>query len=387
MESAMTETLNIVMLGLSITSSWGNGHATTYRALARALHHRGHRVLFLERDQPWYAQNRDLPNPGYATVRLYGSLEELADLYTDEVARADLALVGSYVPEGAEVGRWMIETARGVRAFYDIDTPITLNRLATGCHDYLHPSLIPEFDLYLSFTGGPLLDIIHRFYHAARVEPLYCSVDPELYFPEEGEMEFDLGYMGTYSEDRQPTLDELLIEPARRWPTGRFTVVGPQFPNTLGWPQNVRHLQHLSPDGHRRFYTGQRFTLNVTRREMIRAGWSPSVRLFEAAACGTPIISDDWRGLNDFFKIGDEILVARTAADVLRYLSKMPEATRRRIGENARARVLAAHTSAHRALELEHYVRRVRNERAAGTPATPHIPLDSRKHAVQEVTS
>ncbi len=384
----MAEPLNIVMLGLSITSSWGNGHATTYRALARALHARGHRVLFLERDRPWYAANRDLPNPSFATVRLYESLEELADLYTDEVAKADLALVGSYVPEGVEVGHWMIKTARGVRAFYDIDTPVTLNMLATGSHDYLHPNLIPEFDLYLSFTGGPTLGVIRRFYRAPRVEPLYCSVDPELYFPDAGKAEFDLGYMGTYSEDRQPRLEELLIEPARQWEDGAFTVIGPQFPSTVRWPRNVRHLEHLAPDRHRRFYTTQRFTLNVTRRDMIRAGWSPSVRLFEAAACGTPIISDFWRGLDDFFKIGDEILVARTAAEVLRYLRKLPEAARRRLGENARARVLAAHTSSHRAMELEHYVDRIYSDRnRAVAPATSQTRPEFRKHDVQEVTS
>jgi spore maturation protein CgeB len=370
----MAETLNIVMLGLSITSSWGNGHATTYRALARALNDRGHRVLFLERDRPWYAQNRDLPDPPFAAARLYGSLEELRDLYADEVARADLAMVGSYVPDGAEVSRWMVETARGIRAFYDIDTPVTLNKLATGDHEYLHPDLIPEFDLYLSFTGGPLLGVIRRFYHAARVEPLYCSVDPDFYFPEANEPEFDLGYMGTYSEDRQPTLEEFLIEPARQWENGSFAVAGPQFPDTAGWPGNVLYIEHLPPGAHRRFYNVQRFTLNATRREMVRAGWSPSVRLFEAAACATPIISDYWRGLDDCFKVGDEILVARTAADVLRYLRKLPEAARLRIGERARARVLAAHTSAHRAQELERHVRRACNDRARANTAMPPHP-------------
>jgi spore maturation protein CgeB len=367
----MPEPLNIVMLGLSITSSWGNGHATTYRALARALSERGHRVLFLERDKPWYAENRDLPDPPFGTTHLYGSLEELYDLYADDVARADLAMVGSYVPDGVDVGRWVIETARGTRAFYDIDTPITLSKLAAGDFEYLHPSLIPQFDIYLSFTGGPLLALIKHTYRAPRSEPLYCSVDPELYFPDAVEPEFDLGYMGTYSDDRQPTLEELLIKPAQCWGTGFFAVAGPKFPDTEAWPDNVLYVEHLPPGAHRRFYTAQRFTLNVTRREMIRAGYSPSVRLFEAAACATPIVSDAWQGLDHFFKIGDEILVAQNGQEVLHYLRKMPEATRRRIGERARARVLSAHTSAHRAMELERYVHRARSDRARSAATHP----------------
>jgi spore maturation protein CgeB len=357
----MPEPLDIVMLGLSITSSWGNGHATTYRALARALSERGHRVLFLERDKPWYAENRDLPDPPFGSTRLYGSLEELRDLYADDVARADLVMVGSYVPDGVAVGRWAIATARGIRAFYDIDTPITLSKLAAGDFEYLHPDLIPRFDLYLSFTGGPMLDLIKHTYGAPRSEPLYCSVDPEIYFPDAIEPEFDLGYMGTYSDDRQPTVEELLLKPARSWGAGSFAVVGPSFPDTETWPDNVRHVAHLPPNAHRRFYTAQRFTLNVTRRAMIRAGYSPSVRLFEAAACATPIVSDAWPGLDHFFKIGDEILVARSGPEVLHHLRKMSEATRRRIGERARARILSAHTSAHRAMELEGYVHRTRS--------------------------
>jgi spore maturation protein CgeB len=367
----MAESLNIVILGLSITSSWGNGHATTYRALARALHERGHRVLFLERDKPWYAENRDLPDPPFAAVRLYSGLEELRDAHADDVARADLALVGSYVPDGVEVGRWMLDTAQGVRAFYDIDTPVTLNKLSAGDFEYLHPDLIPRFDLYLSFTGGPVLALLRRFYRAPRAEPLYCSVDPEFYFPEPNEPEFDLGYMGTYSDDRQPTLEALLLQPAREWEAGHFAVAGPKFPDTARWPPNVLHIEHLPPGAHRRFYTAQRYTLNVTRRDMVRAGWSPSVRLFEAAACATPIVSDYWRGLDGFFRIGDEILVARSAAETLHYLTKLPEAARRRIGERARARVLAAHTSAHRAEELERYVRKARERVRHWAAAAP----------------
>ena len=225
--------LRIVILGLSITSSWGNGHATIYRALVRALSARGHDVLFLERDVPWYAANRDLPAPPYGRTALYGSLEELFQGYRGDVGEADLAIVGSYVPEGAAVGEWAIETARGVTAFYDIDTPVTLARLARGECEYLRPDLIPRYGLYLSFTGGPVLAALERTYGARAARPLYCAVDPDLHRPVDAAERWDLGYMGTYSPDRQPTLDRLLLEPARRWRDGRWVVAGPQYPETV----------------------------------------------------------------------------------------------------------------------------------------------------------
>lgn len=358
----MERRLDIVILGLSITSSWGNGHATTYRGLVRELCDMGHDVLFLERDVPWYASSRDLPKPPYGRTALYGSLHELQTRWEAEVREADVVIVGSYVPEGVAVGEWVVRTARGVRAFYDIDTPVTLARLERGDTEYLSPDLIPQYDLYLSFTGGSTLDRIERRYGSPMARPLYCSFDPALYYPEPCEARWDLGYMGTYSDDRQPTVERLLVEPARRWEEGRFVVAGPQYPPGIAWPHNVERIEHLPPVEHRAFYNAQRFTLNVTRADMIAAGYSPSVRLFEAAACGTPIISDYWEGLDSFFKLGSEVLVARTPYEALSHTREMPETERLALAARARARVLAAHTAAHRAAELEGYCREVRNQ-------------------------
>ncbi|HEY0143042.1 MAG TPA: glycosyltransferase [Thermoanaerobaculia bacterium] len=352
--------MNIVILGLSITSSWGNGHATTYRGLVRELAANGHDVLFLERDVPWYAGNRDLPEPPYCATRLYRGLGQLKQRYTRHVREADLVIVGSYVPDGVAVGEWVTETAEGVTAFYDIDTPVTLAKLAKGDFEYLSPHLIPRYDLYLSFTGGPTLRRIEKKYGSPRARALYCSFDPEHYFPKRERIKWDLGYLGTYSDDRQPTVEALLNEPARRWPEGRFIVAGPQYPDDLSWPRNVKRVTHLPPRDHRRFYNAQRFTLNVTRVEMIRAGWSPSVRLFEAAACAVPIISDWWDGLDKLFEPDREILIARSSDDVLRYLHDIHEDDRREIGLRARQRALNGHTAAHRARELEGYVSEVR---------------------------
>lgn len=352
----MPDGMDIVILGLSITSSWGNGHATTYRGLVRELSKRGHRVTFLERDVPWYASERDLANPPYCKTELYSSLEDLRQRFEGTLREADAVIVGSYVPAGVEVGEWVTRIARGVTAFYDIDTPVTLAKLQRGDFEYLSDDLIPKYDLYLSFTGGPTLELLELEYASPKALPLYCSFDPEAYFPTSTEAKWDLGYMGTYSPDRQPQLEELLVKPAQGWKNGRFVVAGPQFPDTIKWPSNVERVEHLPPAKHRQFYNSQRFTLNITRADMIRAGYSPSVRLFEAAACGVPIISDHWDGLESFFKFDEEILVARRAEEVLSVLQEMPEDRREAIGIAGRERVLAEHTAAHRAETLEGYL-------------------------------
>ncbi len=347
--------MKIVIVGLSITSSWGNGHATTYRSLVAGLAELGHDVLFLERDQPWYRDHRDLPRPPFCEVALYGP-GDLAS-HAPAIAGADLVVVGSYVADGPAACRLAQAQARGVTAFYDIDTPVTLAALAAGRCDYLDAADIPGFDLYLSFTGGPTLRAIERTYGARAARALYCSADPTLNAPDPLCVPaIDLGYLGTYGADRQPTLEALLCEPARRWPQGRFDVTGPQYPDSIAWPPNVERGDHAPPHLHRAFYTSQRWTLNVTRADMVRAGWSPSVRLFEAAACGTPIISDWWEGLDSLFRPGEEIVVARGPDDVLAALRDMPEAARQGIAARARARVLTSHTGRHRAAELLGYM-------------------------------
>ena len=369
--------LQIVILGLSITSSWGNGHATTNRGLVRELSARGHEVLFLERDAEWYASNRDLAKPPYGRTVLYSSVKQLKNRFASAIAKADLVIVGSYVPEGAVIGEWVTKIAQGITAFYDIDTPVTLAQLARGDLDYLSRALIPRYALYLSFTGGPTLNFLRQRYGAPRAYPLYCSVDPALYYPQDLEKRWDCGYMGTYSDDRQPALDRLLLEPARQWQKGRFVVAGPQFPRSIRWPGNVKRFTHISPARHGRFYNTQKFTLNVTRAAMVAAGYAPSVRLFEAAACGTPIISDWWPGLDTFFEPDKEILIARSSRESLAFLRDLSEGERRQIGDRARARVLAGHTAKDRAIELENYALELLNRN--GYPKPGHAKKEAKK--------
>jgi spore maturation protein CgeB len=359
---------DIVIIGLSITSSWGNGHATTYRSLVKGLAARGHRVLFLECDAPWYAGNRDDPSPRGAETRIYQGFDDLVERFEKDVEAARLVIVGSYVNEGARVGHWVNAVARGHTAFYDIDTPVTLAKLATGEHDFLTPALVRLYDMYLSFTGGPVLRYLETELGSPQARPLYCSVDPEDYAPRQEPARWDLGYLGTYSRDRQATLETLLVEPAKLWPEGRFAVMGPMYPEELRWPTNVDRHDHLAPQEHPGFYAAQRFTLNVTRAEMKKWGFSPSVRLFEAACCAVPVISDWWEGLDRFFLPGEEIRIAATADESLAYLRDTGDAARAAMGQAARRRVLAHHTPLHRALEIEKYMREADDNAAADTP-------------------
>lgn len=356
--------MRLVVLGLSITSSWGNGHATNYRALVRALVRRGHRVLFLERDVPWYATSRDLPEPPWGALRLYGSVGEAVERFGAEVRDADAVVVGSYVPDGVELGHWVADTATGATIFYDIDTPVTLGKLEAGDHEYLEPALVPRYDRYLSFTGGPVPAALERDWGSPAARPFYCLVDPEEHRPVAGPVPWHLGYLGTYSPDRQPALERLLLEVARRSPRCRFCVAGPGFPDAP-WPDNVARTDHVPPPEHRAFYNHQRFTLNLTRARMVHAGWSPSVRLFEAAACGVPVISDRWRGLDRFFEPDSEIVLADDTEDVLRTLRDVDADEARRMGARARARVLVEHTAEHRVRELEEHVAAARALRPA----------------------
>jgi spore maturation protein CgeB len=346
--------LNIVVIGLSVTSSWGNGHATSYRALLEALAQRGHRVTFLERDVPWYRDHRDLTKPSSWKVRLYRQLQDLPRLFGSLIRDANLVIIGSYVPDGIAIAEWVTAHAQGITAFYDIDTPVTLAGLDEGLH-YISAAMIPRFDLYLSFSGGPVPGMIEDIYGSPMARTLYCSADIELYRPRSAEQKWSLGYLGTYSDDRQPQLQELLLTPARELAAERLVVAGSQYPDHLVWPANVERIEHLPPHEHPSFYAQQRFTLNVTRADMRSLGFSPSVRLFEAAACGTPIISDRWPGIETIFAPSSEILLAASASEIVEIVSEMPEDKRLSIAEHARQRILRDHTPDHRARQLESY--------------------------------
>lgn len=346
--------MKLVIFGLAVSSSWGNGHAVLWRALIRALAGRGHWTVFFERDVPYYSAHRDLTDLDGGRLVLYRDWVETLPEARREIAGADAAMITSYCPD-ALTATDLVLNCPGLHVFYDLDTPVTLAKLsAREPVGYIGEHGLSAFDLVLSYTGGAALPALQRRLGARRVAALYGSVDPDRYWPfmPAPSERAALSYLGTYADDRQTAVDSFFIEPARRRPRAQFVLGGAQYPAGFGWTDNVRFLGHVPPARHPEFYASARLTLNVTRAAMASSGWCPSGRLFEAAACAAPIISDRWNGLEDFFEPGREILIASTTEEVLATLDR-DDAELTRIGSAARERVLGAHTAAHRAAQLE----------------------------------
>jgi spore maturation protein CgeB len=346
--------MKLVVFGLSISSSWGNGHATLWRALCKALGARGHRTIFYERDVPYYATTRDMTAIPSCELRLYSSWPEVVESARGEIADADVAMVTSYCPDAIAACDLVLESNARIRCFYDLDAPVTLARLRRReTVEYLPPYGLGGFDLVLSYTGGRALELMRDWLGARHVVPLYGSVDPDIHKPADPLPEFaaDVSYLGTYAADRQDTLTRLFIEPARLRPAMRFLIGGAQYPQDFPWTGNIHFVRHLPPAQHPAFYCSGRATLNVTRAPMAELGFCPSGRMFEAAACGVPILTDVWEGLDNFYS-ASQLLRCTTGSDVLNALS-LSDDELRRIGAAARERTLDEHTAKHRAIEFE----------------------------------
>lgn len=357
--------MRIVVFGLTVSSSWGNGHATLWRALVRALARLGHEVTFFERDVPYYARHRDTERLEGGDLRLYEQWDAVVPEATRAIANADVAMVTSYCPDGVAAADLVLDSRARVKVFYDLDTPVTLAHARAGQRPaYLGPGGLNRFDLVLSFTGGVALDELRGVLGARRVAPLYGCVDAALYHPTEPREEFraDLSYLGTWAADRVQPMEALLVEVARSRPDLRFLVGGALYPPSYPWPQNVARIEHVPPPDHPAFFASSRITLSLTRAVMAELGYCPSGRLFEAAACGATIVSDAFEGLDRFFSPGREILVARSTADVLAALDRSDEELAR-IGRAARERALEEHTADRRAREMVAAVEAVQHGR------------------------
>ena len=348
--------MHFVIFGLTVSSSWGNGHATLWRSLIRAMLRRGHTLSFYEKDVSYYADTRDLMVlPKGANLRFYADLDDIRDEVTHELGEADLALCTSFCPDGPAASELILNSRAVIKAFYDLDTPVTLDGLSTGADVcYLPPRGLGDFDVVLSYTGGRALVELETRLGARVVAPLYGSVDPENHRPAAPRDDFRaaLSYLGTYAADRQETLDRLFLEPARRMMGARFLIGGAQYPESFPWGENIFFVRHVPPEMHPAFFCSGRATLNVTRSAMARYGYCPSGRLFEAAACGAPLLTDEWEGLGSFFAPGSEVLPVNSARDVLDALS-LSDVELRGIADAARERTLREHTGDARVLQLE----------------------------------
>jgi spore maturation protein CgeB len=348
--------VKITIFGLTISSSWGNGHATPYRAILRALHRRGVHAIFYERDAPYYAAHRDFRACEYCELKLYSGWDDIRVTALRDVAESDVVINASYCPEGARISDAVLEVAGPLHVFYDLDTPITLDALHLGRCDYLRLEQISRFDSYLSFTGGQLLRELEGAYGARFAKPLYGCVDPDVYHrvPQDEGFRCVLSYVGTYAPDRQQKLDDLFLEPARRRTDAHFVLAGSLYPFEWSWPANVRRFEHIVPAQHPALYSSSRATLNITRKQMAEAGHCPSGRFFEAAACGAPIFTDFWPGLDGFFDLRDELRVVSTADEVLQCLS-LSDQELSAMAARARQRTLTEHTGDCRAEQLLTY--------------------------------
>jgi spore maturation protein CgeB len=348
--------MKLVIFGLTISSSWGNGHATLWRGLCKAFAARGHRIVFFERDVVYYAgAHRDCPEPPGVDLRLYTEWDEVLPAARRELADADVAMITSYCPDAVGAAELVLSSPVKLRTFYDLDAPVTLDRLRAGEEvAYVPPGGFADFDLVLSYTGGAALEELQARLGARRVAPVYGSVDPAVHHPVPPHEEYraDLSYLGTFAADRQAALDALFLEAARRLPGQRFVLGGAQYPADFPWTDNIFFVRHMPPPQHPAFFCSSRLTLNITRRAMAEMGYCPSGRLFEAAACECPLLSDTWEGLEQFFEPGREILIARSTDDAVAAL-ELSDAELGRISRAARERVLAEHTAARRAMDLE----------------------------------
>jgi spore maturation protein CgeB len=347
--------MKLVVFGLSVSSSWGNGHATLWRGLIKALARRKHHVVFFERDVPYYAGHRDLKELPAGELCLYPDWVRGLPLARAHIADADVAIVTSFCPDGIAASELVLDSNLTVRVFYDLDAPVTLEDLSRGKKvDYIAPRGLADFDLVLSYTGGRVLEQLKNTLGAKRVVPLYGSVDPDVHRPvrAQSQYEADLSYLGTYAEDRQQKLEALFLEPARRLPGKRFVMGGSLYPESYPWTANIHFVRHLPPSEHPAFYSSSKLTLNVTRAAMAKYGYCPQGRLFEAAACGTPVLTDHWEGLDHFFRPGEEILVAQGTEEAIAAVTT-PARDLARIASAARERTLSEHTAERRAIELE----------------------------------
>ncbi len=253
--------MKLVIFGLTISSSWGNGHATLWRGLCRALARRGHRVVFFERDVPYYAAHRDLFEMEEGQLVLYPSWEEVEPLARRELDHADAGMITSYCPDSLAAMQLMLDCEVNCRTFYDMDTPVTLDALRSGREvAYIGPRGLRDFDLVLSYTGGKSLDAVHDYLGAQRVAPLYGSVDPQVHRPVAPVEQYrsDLSYLGTYSADRQQALQTLFIDVARQMPERKFLIGGALYPEAFPWTPNIFFARHLPPGEHPAFYCSSR---------------------------------------------------------------------------------------------------------------------------------
>jgi spore maturation protein CgeB len=348
--------MKIAFFGSSLVSAYWNGAATYYRGILKALHQRGHSITFYEPDAYERQKHRDIPDPGWARVFVYESTEQGLQSALDDALNANITVKASGVgvfDDLLEAAVLDQRTPNSRVVFWDVDAPVTLDRVQNNPNDAFLP-LIPQYDLILTYGGGQPVISAYEALGAARCVPIYNGFDPETHHPALANPTFsaDLAFLGNRLPDREARVEEFFLNPAAALPDRQFLLGG------SGWgdkamPANVHYLGHVYTLDHNAFNCTPKAVLNISRESMARYGFSPATRVFEAAAAGACLITDYWEGIEEFFEPEREILVAQSGADVVRFVNDLTEDEAGEIGAAARRRALAEHTYAHRVEPLE----------------------------------
>lgn len=353
--------LDLVIIGRSILSSVDNPSAGLYRGLINELAQHGHRTTFLEHTAPGHVQFRDMLRSPYCEVWTYPDTQHLLEEYTALIQAADVVMMGSGVKDAEDIAVWISEEARGITIYYDTDLHRTTEslRAAKKKGDCLSCRTIVNFNLFLSTTGGPALQQLAKDNGLQFARPLYESVDPFDFYRTDTDKTYELGFIGNYKADRSATLKALLFEPAEFTPARNFALAGSGYPDQETWPGNMTYLTHLPETNLVDFYNRQLCTLVVSRTDRQEMGYTPTRRLLSAAACGVPVLTSNWKGLADFLEPQREVYTVHDRQSVLDVLYGTDESQRRKIGSQARQRILEQHTISHRAQELLGYLSEV----------------------------
>jgi spore maturation protein CgeB len=353
----MEKGLQIAFFGSSLVSAYWNGAATYYRGLIRALHERGHWVRFFEPDAYERQQHRDMADPLWAEVVIYGVQGTAEVERALESARsADVIIKASGVGVFDEYLEAAVPDLAGpdtLCVYWDVDAPATLDRMRLNPSDPLRRQ-VPRYDLVLTYGGGdPVVEGYYAF-GARQCVPIYNALDPQTHYPVAPDSRFEaaLGFLGNRLPDREERVELFFLDAAKRLPEKGFLLGG------SGWgdkprPGNVHYCGHVYTRDHNAFNCTPTAVLNISRESMARYGYSPATRVFEAAGAGACLITDDWKGIGNFLEPDREVLIAVDGAQVADHLAALTPQRARAIGVSARKRVLSAHTYAHRAAQLD----------------------------------
>lgn len=362
--------MNIAFFGSSLVSAYWNGAATYYRGIIRALHELGHTTTFYEPDAFDRQKHRDIPDPEYADIVVYSADSEQE--VVEAVRRADhaeLLVKASGVgvhDELLEKAVLEMQSPDRLVVFWDVDAPATLERMQNDGEDAFR-SLVTEYDMIFTYGGGePVVQAYERF-GAKRCVPIYNALDPTTHHPVDPDPKFDgdLGFLGNRMPDREMRVWEFFFHPARTMKDKRFLIGGSGWDQNVPEEQNIKYLGHVYTRDHNAFNCTPRSVLNITRDSMVRFGFSPPTRVFEAAGAGACLITDAWEGIEVFLEPGKECLVAGSGDEVIEILEDLDDERARSIGNAALERVLSEHTYSHRAAELDALLDEARSKAAA----------------------